>query len=149
LVSVPTTFADLRSLRFMLADFLVRRWLPNGRRLISLPVPLSATRFFVPLWVFCFDIPIPFTHVRPDCGPRSRPQPRTPRTCATKAPCGSAPLGPQHHYHVPAVQVGLGFDIAYLGQISRHPPKQPLAQVRVHQLSTAEHDGQLDLVALL
>ena len=48
-MSLVSSTVLLRNLRFLLADFLVSRWLPIARRRINLPVPVSLIRFLAPL----------------------------------------------------------------------------------------------------
>ena len=62
---------------------------------------------------------------------------------------GSSRLGASIMTMFRAVEIGLGLDLADLRQILGHPAEQPLAQMRMDQFPTAEHDRELDLVSLL
>lgn len=53
---LPVTIAVVPIARLRLPLFFARRWLPNARRRVSLPVLVSLIRFAVPLWVFNFGI---------------------------------------------------------------------------------------------
>lgn len=90
---VPASFGDTsvvpsrrRDTRF---DFFSMRWRRPAFSLRSLPLPVTLTRFLVPLWVFCFGILSSFcvshaTHT-------------TPCTCLAATPCrarGGRTLGP-------------------------------------------------------
>jgi hypothetical protein len=54
-----------------------------------------------------------------------------------------------HHDHVPAVLLRRRLDEAKLFDISGEPLQQLVAEFRPALLTSAEHDGHLDLVALL
>src|SRR4051794_30673399 len=59
------------------------------------------------------------------------------------------PVRSDHHDHVPAVLLGVGLHHPELGDVGRQPLQQPVAHLGPGLLATAEHHGDLDLVAAL
>src|SRR6266508_18384 len=57
--------------------------------------------------------------------------------------------GREHGDHVAAVLPGRAVDLGNLGDVGRQPLEQAPAELRVGHLPSAEHDRDLDLVALL
>src|SRR3712207_6692592 len=52
-----------------------------------------------------------------------------------------------HHDHVPAVLLRVGLDDAELGDVGGQPLEEAVTHLRARLLATAEHHGDLDLVA--
>src|SRR5664280_1499456 len=55
----------------------------------------------------------------------------------------------QHHHHVPAIEPGDGLGFPHAVHLLGDPIEDLLAQLGMEHLTSAEHDGDLDLVALL
>src|SRR5688500_10092076 len=150
-------------------------WLLACSRM-SLPVPVTRTRFTVPLWVFCFGM---FPSSSSWCraarqhGAAARPRDACGRGVRTASGAGrlllrgglggsrialrvaatlrgrGALVRGDDHDHVPAVLLGVGLDDAELPDVGGQPLEQPVAHLRPRLLAAAEHDRDLDLVALL
>src|SRR5215210_889587 len=88
---------------------------------MSLPVPVTLKRFFVPLCVFVFGISL---------------YPRVLRWT-------------QNHHHVATVEERLRFDLPDLLDVLRKPEQQIAAALRMGRLAAPEHDRHLDLGALV
>src|SRR5689334_9854352 len=54
----------------------------------------------------------------------------------------------ENHRHRLAFHLGLALDLRDVGEIGGDPVDYRLPQLRVRNLATAEHEGDLDLVAL-
>ena len=138
--------------------------LPLPRR--SLPVPVILTRFAVPLWVLFLGMDGPFTGGTPfgapelTCGwcvillagardPRAvRPRGRPPEPASARgARPGRLLVGSDHHGHVAPILLRGRLDRTQLGHVLGEPLQQPEPQLGAGLLATAEHDGDLDLVA--
>src|SRR5580658_5575539 len=76
-----------------------------------------------------------------------------PRTCPVLTPDGPClsllAVRPDHHDHVPAILLGLRLNETKFLDVTSEPLQQFVAELRPALLAPAEHDGHLDLVALL
>src|SRR5215207_3490762 len=116
------TIVGRRRPRFRSADFLVRMWLLNAFRRRTFPVPVTEKRFFAPLWVFIFGI--------------------------TRSRC-RALLRRENHGHRLPFHLRVALDLRDVRELGRHPVDDHPPELRVGDLSAAEHHGHLDLVPLL
>src|SRR6266542_4266169 len=165
------------SRRFRREDFLESRWFSLAWPRISLPFLVTAKRLAAPRWLFILGtyvvslecssaaldggcgLPLgpwhPPSASRPGCPARCVPRAGCPSGCARRGRGGAA-LGlrralawREHRDHVAAVLPSRTVDLGDVHDVGGQSFEQAPTELGVGHLPAAEHDGHLDLVALL
>src|SRR5512138_2611838 len=93
-------------------------WLLKALKRFTLPLPVTEKRFLAPRWLFIFGIT---------------------RTRSFRR---------ENHRHRVAFHLFLALDLRDVREIVRDPVDYSLSQLRMGDLTTAEHESDLDLVTL-
>src|ERR671928_2112135 len=121
--------------------FFSSMWLSLVCRRTSLPVLVTRKRWAAPRWVFILGTGSPGGLWGAGGGPPGG------RRRGLGPALGLA--GREHRDHVAPVLAGRAVDLGDLDEVGGQPLQQPPPELGVGHLAAAEHDGDLDLVALL
>src|SRR5215213_9562578 len=133
--SASVTWTSRPRRRLRAGVFFSSSWFSRDCRRTSLPVLVTRKRREAPRWLFILGTGSPWTLWRAHRG------------LAPGAPLGLA--GREHRDHVAPVLAGRAVDLGDLDEVGGQPLQQPPPELGVGHLAAAEHDGDLDLVALL
>src|SRR5919206_1572282 len=121
--------------------FFSSMWFSRVWRRTSLPVLVTRKRWAAPRWLFIFGTGSPGGSWGAGGGPPGG------RRRGLGPALGLA--GREHRDHVAPVLAGRAVDLGDLDEVGGQPLQQPPPELGVGHLAAAEHDGDLDLVALL
>src|ERR671914_585362 len=141
--SPAVTWTSRPRRRLWAGVFFSSMWFSLVCRRTSLPVLVTRKRWAAPRWLFILGTGSPGRFL----GGADGRGPPGGRGRALGATLGLA--GREHRDHVAPVLAGRAVDLGDLDEVGGQPLQQPPPELGVGHLAAAEHDGDLDLVALL